>query len=210
MQQCEQLLETVRQLSGQMQNRNQSPTNVNREVARVFGRASTSSASAGSDQGSAQQGQQGTSCFRRLMNMRRIRNGTNRSRSRARPRSEKTQFLCDLVLLNGPDSNNVPSQGTRVLLMENGHVLSACPFSKDMNEVQVEATILEAFPDKIPPLTDIEILTSVHTKLVKPTLAPGQAGINEIILHRLFKNKPVYVRPSRVLLQDLLEVNLFL
>ena len=41
-------------------------------------------------------------------------------------------------------------QGTRVLLMENGHVLSARPFCKDMNEVQVEATILEAFPDKIP------------------------------------------------------------
>jgi len=209
-QQCEQLLETVRQLSGQMenQNRSQSPTNINREVAGVFGRASTSTASAGS--GSTQQGQQGTSRFRRLMNMRRIGNGNNRGRSRTRPRSEKTQFLCDLVLLNGPDSNTVPRQGTRVVIMENGHVLSACPFSKDMNEVQVEATILEAFPDKIPPLTDIEILTSVHTKLVKPTLAPGQAGINGIILHRLFKNKPVYVRPSSVLLPDLLEVSLFL
>ena len=147
--------------------------------------------------------------LRSLMNMRRIGNGNNRGRSRTRPRSEKTQFLCDLVLLNGPDSNTVPRQGTRVVLMENGHVLSACPFSKDMNEVQVEATILEAFPDKIPPLTDIEILTSVHTKLVKPTLAPGQAGINGIILHRLFKNKPVYVRPSSVLLPDLLEVSLF-
>ena len=73
------------------------------------------------------------------------------------------------------------------LLIENGRVFSACPFSKDMNEVQVEGTTLEAFPDKILPLTDIEILTSVHTKLVKPTLAPGQAGINGIILHRLFK-----------------------
>ena len=87
-------------------------------------------------------------------------------------------------------------------------MLLACPFSKDMNEVQVEATILEAFPDKIPPLTDIEILTSVHTKLVKQT-APQQAGINGIILHRLFKNKPMYVGPSRVLLPDLLEVSLF-
>ena len=44
---------------------------------------------------------------------------------------------------------------------------------------------------------------------MKPTLAPGQAGINGIILHRLFKNKPVYVRPSSVLLPDLLEVSLF-
>ena len=86
---------TVRQLSGQMenQNRSQSPTNINREVAGVFGRASTSTASAGS--GSTQQGQQGTSRFRRLMNMRRIGNGNNRSRSRTRPRSEKTQFPCN-------------------------------------------------------------------------------------------------------------------
>ena len=88
------------------------------------------------------------------------------------------------------DSNTALRQDTTVVLMENGHVLSDCPFSKDMNEVQVEATILEAFPDKITPLTAIEISTSVHTKLVKPTLAPGQVGINGIILQRLFKNKP--------------------
>ena len=74
------------------------------------------------------------------------------------------------------------------------------------NEVQVETTIMEAFVDLIPPLVDIEILTSVHSKLVKPTLAPGQAGIDGITLHRLFENKTVYVRPSRVLLPDFLQV----
>ena len=50
-QQCERLLETVRQLSGQMenQNRSQSPTNINRrELAGVFGRASVSTESVGS------------------------------------------------------------------------------------------------------------------------------------------------------------------
>ena len=204
-QQCEQLLETVRELSGQMENRNQSPRNVNSEVARVLGRASASSASASQEQGCSQP-QQGTSRFRRLMNMRRIGNGVNRNRSRtSRPKSEKTPFLCDLILLSGPDSNIVPRQGTKVLLMEKGHVLSACRFSKDMNEVQVETTIMEAFADIIPPLVDIEILTS---ELVKPTLAPGQAGIDGIILHRLFKNKPVYVRSSRVLLPDFLQVGL--
>ena len=207
-QQCEQLLETVRELSGQMENRNQSPRNVNSEVARVFGRASASSASASHEQGCSQP-QQGTSRFRRLMNMRRIGNGVNRNRSRtSRPKSERTPFLCDLVLLSGPDSNIVPRQGAKVLLMEKGHVLSACRFSKDMNEVQVETTIMEAFADIIPPLVDMEILTSVHSKLVKPTLAPGQTGINGIILHRLFKNKPAYVRPSRVLLPDFLQVRL--
>jgi len=65
---------------------------------------------------------------------------------------------------------------------------------------------MEAFVDLIPPLVDIEILTSLHSKLVKPALAPGQAGIDGITLHRLFENKPVYVRPSRVLLPDFLQV----
>jgi len=92
--------------------------------------------------------------------------------------------------------------------MEKGHVLSACRFNKDLNEVQVETTVMEAFADLIAPLVDVEILTSVHSKLVKPTLAPGQAGIDGIIVHRLFKNKPVYVRPSRVLLPDFLRVRL--
>ena len=36
--------------------------------------------------------------------------------------------------------------------------------------------------------------------------APGQEGITGVILHRLFKNKPIYVRPNRVLLPDLSEV----
>ena len=84
--------------------------------------------------------------------------------------------------------------------MEHGHVLSACRFTKGMTEIQVEATILEAFGDKIPRLVDVEILMSVRNKLVKPNLAPGQQGINGIILHRIFKNKPVYVRPSQQLL----------
>ena len=132
-----------------------------------------------------------------------IRNRASRSRSKA-----KENFLCDLVLLPGPAVNVVPRQGKRVALTENGHVLNACQFSKAMNEVQVESTIMEAFGETIPPLVDIEILMSVHNKLVKPTLAPGQEGITGVILHRLFKNKPVYVRPNKVLLPALTEVRL--
>ena len=92
--------------------------------------------------------------------------------------------------------------------MEHGHVLSACQFMKGMNEIQVEANILEAYEGKIPPRVDIEILMSVHNKLLKPTLAPGQDGINGITLHRLFKNKPVYVRPSVQIFSSLSEVRL--
>ena len=49
---------------------------------------------------------------------------------------------------------------------------------------------------------DIEILTSAHTKLAKPTILPGQTGLDDIIQHRLFKNKSVYVRPNEMLRGD--------
>ena len=75
-----------------------------------------------------------------------------------------------------------------------------------MNEVKVETTTMEAFGETIPRLVetvDIEILKLVHNKLVKPTLQLGQEGITRIILHCLFKNKPVTVGPNKVLLCDL-------
>ena len=57
--------------------------------------------------------------------------------------------------------------------------------------------IKEAFEDKIPPHTDFEILMSIHSSLVAPTLAPGQKGLNGVMIHRIFKGlKPVYVRPA--------------
>lgn len=59
-------------------------------------------------------------------------------------------------------------------LTEHGYVVSACQFSKGMNKVLVEATVMEAFGEMILPLVDIEIHMSVHNKLVKSMLAPGQ------------------------------------
>ena len=91
-------------------------------------------------------------------------------------------------------------------LTERRHVFNACQFHKHMNEVQVETTIMEAFGETIPRIVDIEILMPVHNKLVKPNLAPGQEGITGVILHRLFKNKSIYVRPNQLLLPDLSEV----
>ena len=71
-----------------------------------------------------------------------------------------------------------------------------------MTAAQVEIRIMEVFEKKIPHLVDIELLMSVHTALVKPNLAPDQKGIDGVILHRLFKNKPVYIRPSCELLDS--------
>ena len=66
-----------------------------------------------------------------------------------------------------------------------------------MSESQIEAKIMEAFDGKIPDLADVELLMSVHTALVVPNLH-GTWSIDDVILHRLFKDKRVYVRPSRV------------
>ena len=79
-------------------------------------------------------------------------------------------------------------------------MISGCKFTKGMNAAQVLITIVEAFDEKIPRGVDIEILMSMHTKLVSPTLAPGQLGIDGAILQRLFQTKPIYVRPSKQIL----------
>ena len=47
---------------------------------------------------------------------------------------------------------------------------------------------------------------STLIKLVNPTLAPGQEDINGVILHRLLKTKPIYVRPSQQLLPSFMQV----
>ena len=109
-------------------------------------------------------------------------------------------FMRDLVLLSGPNDNVVPRQGTRLALNESGHVISGCRFTKSQSLIEVERTILEAFGEKIPPRVDIELLVSVHSSLVVPALAPGQDGIDGAMLQRLYRNKPVYVRPSEQLL----------
>ena len=80
--------------------------------------------------------------------------------------------------------------------------ITGCQFTKNMTAAQVEIRIMEVFEEKIPRLVDIELLMSVHTALVKPNLAPDQQGIDGVILHRLFKNKLVYIRPSCELLDS--------
>ena len=123
-------------------------------------------------------------------------------RRQTRPKvTDNRPFLRDLVLLSGPDDVIVPRQGARLALMENGHVVSGCRFTKGMNAAQVEIAIVEAFDGKIPADVDIELMVSMHTSLVIPSLAPGQQGIDGAILQRLYQNKPVYVRPSRKLVQ---------
>ena len=108
-------------------------------------------------------------------------------------------FLRDLVLLPGPNDDLIPRQSMKLWLSEHGHVMSGIELQKQWTSEQVIDCLRNAFQDKITDLTTLEILMSVHTKLLPPTIAPGQS-LNGMIVFRIFKEKPIYVRPSEVLL----------
>jgi len=121
-----------------------------------------------------------------------------KSKKLSRPRP----FTRDMILLSGPDDVDVPRQSTRLRLEESGHVICQYSFSREWNEVDVELNVREAFGDDVIPAdVDIEFVYSVHCKLLKPTLAATQS-LNGDMVSRIFKDKkPVYVRPSKQLLQ---------
>ena len=127
---------------------------------------------------------------------------TYRARGKGKVKSiVKGPFMRDVILLTGPDVNKVPRQGKRVWLMENGFMISGFELQKEWSECVVEACLREAFEEKIPIGVDFEILMPVHSTLVKPTLAPGQS-LNGVMVHRVFKEKPIYIRPFQEICDD--------
>ena len=148
-------------------NHNQTST-VEQEVSRVFNRPPAIS------------GQSSSTPLRRSGNSsplfalrRNFRGGSGGSKPK-KPKQQSGPFLRDVVLLTGPSDKIVPRQGARVWLSEHGHILTGFEFYKEWKDCQVEIAIKEAFNEKIPDHTDFEILMSVHSALVTPTLAPGQ------------------------------------
>ena len=201
------LLKTVQDLSERLIPRNQA---INNEVLRIFNRSGTRNVNTTSTPSTTSTVQTSNNAvqfsrFRRLQNSRRIGQSLT---SRRQNRPANTPFLCDVTLLSGPHDSIVPRQSTKLFLTERGHVITAIRFHKGMSEIEDETTINEAFGDLIPPLVDIEILHSVHHSLVKPVLGRGNQGLDGTIIHRLFKskNKPIYVRPSEVLIPEIAQV----
>ena len=126
----------------------------------------------------------------------------NSSSSRRQAKKKKCPsgpFIRDLILLAGPDVNIVPRQGVRVHLMENGHIIYGFEFLKEWKAYDVELHIREAFGDKLPHSVDIEILVSVHNTLHMPSLPPNQA-LSGFMVHKVFKDKPIYIRPAAQIL----------
>ena len=111
-------------------------------------------------------------------------------------------FTCGIIFLSGPDDKNIPCQGSKLFLEENGHIINAFQFMKEWSDIEVIVQIAELFKDKIPSGVDFEILHSVHTRLVTPTLASGQK-LNGSVMCCIFRdNKPVYVRPSMQIVKE--------
>ncbi len=113
--------------------------------------------------------------------------------------TDNRPFLCDLILLSDPQDEVVPRQGTCLVLTENGHIISGVCFTKDLSAAAVETHIIETYDGKISPDWDIEIMTSVQSSLTTPNLPPGQL-LDSVMIHRIFRRKPLYIRPSQRLL----------
>lgn len=89
-----------------------------------------------------------------------------------------------------------------MFLQESGHIISAFEFHKEWSDIDVELEIRQAFQETLPDDVDIEIVHSVHTTLLTPTLAPGQHLTGSVINRVFSNNKPVYIRPCRQILNQ--------
>ena len=135
------LLDRVEQLSEAISTRANSE--VNEEVRRVFARnrdrgddtintgntespkAARASQATSSRQDALPVRRGGAFGVRRYFPTRqRPSSSTRRTKNSARP-IDNRPFLRDLILLSGPNETIVPRQGARVLLSENGHVITA-------------------------------------------------------------------------------------
>ena len=75
---------------------------------------------------------------------------SNRWRKGREPKTKKGStgpFSRDIILLSGPDDKDIPRQGSKVFLQQNGHIISAFEFNKGWSEIDVEIEIRQAFQE---------------------------------------------------------------
>ena len=199
---------------------NDGRSNVEGEVARIFRGSSVQpvaqareqssqegqSSSTNSAQVREQSSQQGQRSSTNSTTTPRFRLSCNFNNTRVRKKgkvSSKTPngpFIKDVVLLGGPQHENVPRQGAPAWLMQNGHVVSGAQFLKEWDESTLHDFLKSLFPTRLGDFDDIEVLMRVHSRLMAPVLAPGQVW-SGFLLHKVFKDKPVYIRPMRTILE---------
>eukprot|EP00794_Sanderia_malayensis_P013372 gene13372-14746_t len=119
--------------------------------------------------------------------------------SRAQSAKNKGPFTVDMLLLSNPTMDIVPKQTPKVELIEKGYFLIGAEFRKEWTPSEINQKIREMFGLLLPDNIGITLCTSINSKIVKPTLAAGQA-FDGFLVHRIFKNKTLYLRPDTVLL----------
>ncbi|KAG7455575.1 G2 M phase-specific E3 ubiquitin-protein ligase-like [Solea senegalensis] len=124
--------------------------------------------------------------------------GTRRRRARAQ---QHDHFNKDVILLPNPSWGVVCKQGTKVWLHKHGHILSAFEFQKVWDHQTVIERIRDGFGERIPEDVSLQFLMACGNKLVCPKLQKGQE-LNGILIHKVYKTKALYVKPSRMLLDD--------
>ncbi|KAL7397237.1 hypothetical protein ABVT39_018960 [Epinephelus coioides] len=118
------------------------------------------------------------------------------SKSRKRPTAPNhPTFNKDVILLPNSTWDEVCKHKTKRRLHESGYILSAFEMRKMWDCRTVIAEIREAFKDRIPVDVSIELLMACGNKLVSPKLREGQE-LNAFMIHKVFKSKAVYIRPS--------------
>ncbi|XP_062418993.1 uncharacterized protein LOC134131245 [Pungitius pungitius] len=129
--------------------------------------------------------------------------GTRRKRARSQ---QHDHFNKDVILLPNPSWGIVCRQGTKLRLHKHGHILSAFEFQKAWDQQTVMERIRDSFGEHIPEDVSLQFLMACGNKLVSPKLQEGQE-LNGMLIHKVFKTKGLYVRPSRILLTDSDEEN---
>lgn len=66
-----------------------------------------------------------------------------------RPTRESPTFMSELVLLPGPRFGSVPRRGTKAILFDEGHIISALEFHISWDEERVVEVIKDSFAQKL-------------------------------------------------------------
>eukprot|EP00112_Aurelia_sp_Birch-Aquarium-sp1_P025256 Seg831.11 transcript_id=Seg831.11/GoldUCD/mRNA.D3Y31 product="E3 ISG15-protein ligase HERC5" protein_id=Seg831.11/GoldUCD/D3Y31 len=110
-------------------------------------------------------------------------------------------FHSDVVLLRSPDDTTVPKQQPKIELMERGHIFYGVTFYKEWSAGQVQNKIKDLFANILGDMGGFQIATSVHTRVVKPSLDRDQQ-FDGAFLYRMFRNKSLYIKPDHELFQE--------
>ncbi|XP_063794594.1 uncharacterized protein LOC134949797 [Pseudophryne corroboree] len=108
-------------------------------------------------------------------------------------------FIKELILLSGPNIDNVLKQGKKQELHEVGHIVNAFEFNKYWSEEEVYENVRKAFSMKLEDDIEIHMLMPCHNKLVKPLLMENQR-LTGLMISKIFKQKSVYIQPSKELI----------